>query len=392
VTLFVDGESPMGEGMFTIEVRPRAGVAGQFCELGSTETEWLFRRDLNDAETVAVIEIRKEDGCCDCVPKKWRDEVLFWRDHPEASSGRSLDHLAFVGPVVSVKDDPSSESIQIVVGTRARKPFGNKLVAAVPHFYSEEELDDLGVVIQADTRVDAMTLFLELWADAESQEPSGLTLQPATPALTGVLVTADIPVGAQLGPELQRVMDLAVDVAIVGNVMHVGSLDISADNFDTLTPDVDWETADASILDDGELLVTAVTVNGRDGVTATYPTDVTLWDHPEFGIHHEVIDVNTIETVDEAAAFAASYYALHSPAAGIYVDTEEQSGSVSCDWPVPMSGMVPGRIFSFDTHEATDLYCFNLAVTTRLESMTVTGSGSFEDTVKVLLVPIGTTT
>lgn len=387
VSLENTGESEMTEGQYTIEVRPRPGAPyGTNCTLGDHgDMTWRFLRGVNTPGAEATIIVENVEGCCDCIPKKWRDEIFFWRHHPLKDRN---SHLAYYGTVTSVTEEPSSRAITIVAQTNDVRAFGGKIVATDDHIYTDAGLDEFDVATP-DTRIDAMTLFLELWNDAEAQQPSGLTIQPEDPGLTGVLMSCNAPAGTSLGPELQRVMDAAVDVSVVGNVMYVGALDISATPFSTLNPDADWDQSRLAVVDDGELTVTAVTVNGKDGSTATYPTDSAEWNHPEVGILHEVLNVNSIEGDDECAAYAKSYYELHSPEQDVYVSTERENGTVSCDWPVPMSLMVPGRIFAFDTSDAENTFCSNRNVATRLAGMTVVGANSIEQEVKVVLVPEG---
>ena len=380
-------ESEMLEGVYRIEVRPRKGAAnGLSCNFDDLDRVWYFWRVLNNAEgDLAAITIRKEDGCCDCIPRKWRDELVFWRLGEEGAD----DHLAYIGSVLSVLEDPSNDTITIFARSRNIKAFDSKLTASQTHVYTELTADADGNVLTEDTRIDAMDLFLELWADAISCEDLCLTLE-GTFEPTGVLVTADVQPGDDLGSELQRLLDLAVDVAVVGNVMYVGGLAIDAAPFDALNPEVHWQNATGTVLDDGNDTVTVVTVIGRDGISSTFPPDPADHIHPEFGKLHEVIEVNTIETQEECDAYARTYFDQHSPNAGIFVGTEDQDGSISCEWPVPMSQMIPGRLFEFDTSLAEGLYCLNRKVSTRLQSIRVDGINEFEDVIKVALIPEGT--
>lgn len=388
---FPNGEPDMKEGLYDIVVKPRSATTqnGLNCELGnSIDMGWYYWRALNTPGAIAAISIRKQEGCCDCIPRKWRDRVTFTRRN--LTDGQP-DHLAYSGVVTGILETPSDEAITIFLRTGDVKPFAGFIPAAQDHQYFSEEVDpaDPTIIIQPDTRIDAMALFLELWQDAETQEPTGLTLRGDFED-TGILVSSDITVGDALGPELLRLMDLAIDVTVVGNIMYVGSLDIDAIPFDALNPEVHWDDATATIYDDGEDTVSAVTIEGRDGVRATFPVDPADRIHPEVGLIHPVISVNTIETEEEALAYAETYYLLNSPDQGLFVSTAAQQGSVSCEWPIPMSEMVPGRRMGFDTAAAEGLYCRDAKVDTRLQAMRVDGINHAEETVKVVLAPLGT--
>jgi hypothetical protein len=351
---------PMRCGEYVIEIRPRPGYASSEC--GGTGCRynggvWFFERKLG-AVSSASISLPKTPQCCPCTPKKWRDELVFYRFDEQGDLC-----LQWVGPVVDVQDNNTENVLSIFARDRST-------------WVIEENPLPQSISGITETATDR---FRRIWNLVNALDPSYLQLQRVGSGL-GATIGDDVSQWASTLPEIAKLAGFGTYWTVVGDEVLYGDL-ASLNSGVTLDPSSAWDNDGTLITDSGLTSISALIVRTRDGRNVIYPPNPTP--DPCEGLHIRTINPEFELPGEEADTFARLQYELWKDQ-GLQIATSVDS-SLSKKWPVCMSSMAPGMVFTVDTSAVE--FCLNASTSAQLGNMTVEGKDCKETAVKVNLAP-----
>lgn len=347
-------------GRWVIEVVPRPGYGSSRCGNPGcrlTGGVWYFERRLGQT-TPASISVPKDPQCCPCVPRKWRDELAFYR---EDSTG-DLD-LEWIGPVVDVQDNNVDDVLTIFARDRSTWVLEEN---PIPQQIA-------GITEPATSR------FKRIWNLVNQLDPSYLQLKRIGAGL-GAAISDDVDQWAASSAELSKLQDFGTYWTVVGDELRYGDLAALTHNA-ALDPSVAWESNGAIISDVGYTSITGLIVVASDGRVYLYPPNPRP--DPCEGSHIRRIEPAFDLPGDELAEYARLQFDVWK-AQGLQIATSVDS-SVSEAWPVCMSDMVPGMTYRVDT--SGEEFCLNAETSAQLTAMTVEGRDDRETAIKVGLTP-----
>lgn len=353
-----------GGAKWLIRVSPRAGYGSSACGGAGCvydEGAWSFRRALG-ATSTASIAVPKASGCCDCVPRKWRDELSFWRRDDSGKTGAKPD---WIGPVVDVQDNGAEDTL--VVFARDRSAW----------FAEENPIPD--AISTPQTAADRFRLIVAL---TDAIDPSGISLVRYGSGV-GALVESDVAQWASTQSELNNLSNFGVTWTMVGDELRYGDLSALCEPV-PLDPAVAWSENGAIVTDKGSASITALVVKAKDG-------RVLVWPSPPMrdacvGSHIRVIEPQFSLPGGQLERFARAQFDAWSQI-GVSIETSTES-SLSEDWPTCLPDMTPGMRYKVDA--TGDEFCIAAKSQAILSDVTVQGLGCDETAVKVTLAAADT--
>lgn len=363
-TVFPDGSAAPLCAQYLVTVQPRPGYGaaecgGASCTFGcADQTVWFWQRILNGTSP-ASLAIQREDGCCPCVPRKWHDELAFWRLDPDGSP-----RLKWIGPVADVIDDTTSGTLTINALDRSAWLLDERLI---PQGVS-------GITEEAAIRWE------RLWKLTDQLDPVFLDLVRYG-GLSGITISDDVAQWAGLGPELQKLQAFGVSWTVVGDRILFGDLTAPLTS-EPIDPAVHWQSGGAIVSDLGSSSITNLLLQ-TDEFSILYPPGLTP--DPCEGLHIDRFSPDFDLSRDQAQAYAIREFERRSRQ-GLSVQTSVDS-SISEQWPISMCDMRPGGTMTVDTRGPE--FCLGTVTEAQLQDMTVEGSGCVEEAVKVSLRPEG---
>lgn len=349
----LNGEAePIGCACYRIYIRNRTTKALiDGCDFLETAVSGTFGFSLINT-TGFDIEIPVQPGCCDCYPKKWRDEIVVER---YTADGKREGEL-WCGTVTQVVEDS-------IAGTL-------KIVTKDPSIWWGRNPVSARNVLEP---IDEAELWRQLVGDSEAKNPSGVTLKPFRP--TGVEFTEGVTRRSTVTTESTTTETRADGSKIVTETTVTGSSSTDASSlilgglesvfwtihgcelygpgpttvdqspYATLDVEKHWTVAGGVFDDDGAFVTTQATVIGKDvrgdEIVGRYPA--TSVPHPDYGVHESepVIDL-TLSTQAQVDAAAREIYERDKDGSLFFVTS---SSSLSKDAPVTPWDLVPGRLF-----------------------------------------------
>jgi len=368
-----DGTTVPTCGQYVIRVGPGPGKGASGCDGASCtfscdtttgdDAAWSYQRLLSTT-TSATLILNKRNDCCECVPRKWHDELSFWRVLPDGSLQKKPK---WIGPVVDVIDDETTGSLTINAKDRSvwlleewiiQKGFSQILEPAEARFERLIKLATLGTLGLSLVRLGGVDL-------------------------SGINISDDVADWTKLGPELQKLQGFGIQWAVIGDEIVFGRLS------DRLTsaiidPSVHWVGGGAIVSDLGSTSISNLVVKGEGFDPVAYPETISF--DPCEGAHVDVVEPSFELTEETAALYARQEFERRS-AQGLSIATSVDS-SVSEDWPISVCDMRPGGTVEIDTSD--EQFCLNAKTEATLTESTFEGVGCEEKSVKVTLAPAST--
>jgi len=305
------------------------------CNLSNNDSEVKWERRLGrPSRASARLGTRGIEDCAECLGRigTWGHELAIYRG----------ESLVWVGPVVDIDDDTVDFTFRITAADRMT--------------WVEERvtLRDIDHSIRG---VDSSTYFAELFAEADGADAIGLTLQ--INRNTGDWIDKFLAAGSSVQAEMRRVSNDIFDWTVVGDRLFAGVDAYDLPPFQTLTNSA-WEDSGVSVIQDGKMIVTHVTVLGDNGIEATHPRGEII-PHPFFGLHHISITDRDITTLQAARTRAQALWEdSSSGSAPVYLTSSRSLGS-RC--PATWGDLIPGRFFVFLIEGTASTYELNQRLT-----------------------------
>lgn len=336
--------APPTEARYRIEIRSRqtgARRAGCSITAGAVEAEWRRTTDTTSDASVKINAANLLDGCADCRPVEWDDELVFYRDDdPTPAWGP--------GPIVSMTDEAGDLTIRAV--DRSAN-IGDREAAA-----------DHPAIRAGDTpTVQPLDLIRWIVEQASRRDPVGLRVVGYPSDHVG-LVTAKIAAGDPLGAVLSQLGEGDVDWTVVGPTMHVGLPTVTLPALPVLSCASHWADggAGASLDRSGVAVCSHVIVHAAGGVRVIFPADP----QPERTYRPLRVVRELMTSRPEVERYAAETWA---DAQEPQVTISTGSSSLASSSPVTVQDLIPGRVVTV----AYDVGVLRSAAAQRLSSVTV---------------------
>ena len=358
----------MGCAEYLVTIQPAPGrgnpaCGGAFCSFDcSDEMAWSWGR-IRNATSAATLVLPRADGCCSCVPRKWHDELAFWRLDP----GTRKPRLKWIGPVETVIDNTVEGTLSILAQDRSAWILNERRVPQGINGLNEQ----------------AIIRFQRIWNLVDQMQATGLNLIRLG-GLTGISIADSVDQWASVSAELQKLQGYGVSWTVVGDTVFFG--DLSGKLTPTIIdPAIHWENGGAIVSDLGSTRITNLlleaTINGET-VVILYPPSIIP--DPCDGIHIQSLAPSfEFASEQQAYAFAIQEFKRRS-SQGLSVATSVDS-SISQDWPIPMCDMRSGGTVTVDTRG--DAFCLGNQTEAQLADMTVEGVGCKETSIRLTLAP-----
>lgn len=328
------------------------GSGAVLCDLpcGGSEGEWSRRVNLPSYASGTF-----DLNCCppcwsDICP--WVHELVIFRN----------GNRAWTGPILTRSSQGDRGQIRAV----DRAGYLDRRVAASDHLYD-------GVRFK-----DAALLWIELFEDADGQDPIGLT---PTPRPVGVQVGRTVVRGDKLGPHFQTLTDVGLDWTVIGDEILVGDLALPGGAYSQLT-ERDFEK-DVLISKDGTEFWNHIIIQAQNGIIGEYPPARQAAAVDPEGLHSRLVGAVDIRTQAEADELAKRYWERYSDSSD-YVNSA--GSSLRCGTNVCVDDLIPGREFEVSIASA----CDSLTETMRLSEVNATWLNCSESSVALDLQPLGT--
>ncbi len=303
---------------YRVEVRTRVGgLNNARCRFDGGVIEAEFTRTLDDTSSawVTVTAPTENDGCRDCRPVEWADELVFWRgDNPQP---------AWIGPIVSLTDTGAEFTIRAIdrsglVGDRTASRNHPALGGAL---------------------VDPGDLASWMLDEIDAQGPLGLEWHLHRDAAVGP-VPAEVVAGDLLWDAFTDLAADAVDWTVVGPELHLGVPTMLHGTLPTLDTSKDWTEATATVERDAMGYASHVEVVGAAGVRAVYAGPA----GPAARVYRPLRIVREGLTSQARAERMAQDLWADAQDPQLLIATG--SASLSADCPITVEDLIPGRLLT----------------------------------------------
>lgn len=322
---------------YSIRSVPRRAGNGPECDLSKFEPSGTFGYQESNTSTSEIELLLAYDGCCDCVPVPWRDEIIIERLTPAGSP----EGIVWRGTVTQVIEDTfGTPTLRISVRDNSvwwgRRPNARSGCSGT---------------------FDQAVLWRKLVLDAEQGDPSGVIIGPAE--LTGLRVEGNYEAASAttLGGDIRTaIFGGLADVfwsVIDRDLYGPGPFAITGTPHSHLDIDQHWVEAGAVIDTDGFPVASQVRIlftdpDTEETVVGQWPPSGPVID-PTYGLHIKTLTSEVEATATQLQAMARRQYERDREPHQYLVTSSDSLSPVA---PVTIWDLRPGRFFTVSSEDS----------------------------------------
>lgn len=336
---------------YEVSIEPRKGAVCDdpvACDLEMILSVWSWSR-YRGIPSVANFSLPLTEGCCECVPEPWANEIVYRRAGVEV----------WRGPITDVVENKVDGVLSFLAADKS-------IWAYQEHSVIPEAVTDITETPEQR--------FARLWGMVDNG--SGLELVQV--GETGLTISEDVEQYADFSTELGKLAEFGVNWTVVGDTLYYGDLS-QFEEPEIIDPSVHWESSGAIVSNVGSTAVSQVHIK-TDEWSVFYPPNPQP--DPCLGLHIRKIEPEFELTREQALEYARQRYDKWQ-GQGLQIQTSVDS-SITEDWPSSICDMIPGGTYTVDT---SNDFCLGATAKAELESMQVEGEGLREQSIKPALQP-----